>query len=232
MSPIDVEGTRAGEEKDEQVDRGRRTFLKVALGAGAASILAYLLWPTLQQYLRGEVKPTEVQEGGPATRTAPPTEGPAEAGGPAEGTGQEIQGLDLEGYPSDSPVGHPLPYLDLEVILSSIEFTPDGSAWRISTLLSCENRGGAPSTAVLEALVADEPLSFPYSLSSLKKLAHIPLYLSPGSAQPVSLQFVLPTEVIGLIFVLSDPLMDACPRSFSSMEELRAHWRHLKYYGK
>jgi len=218
-----AEEKRADEEREE-VDKGRRTFLKVSLGVGAAALLAYLLWPTIQLYLRRESEPTKTKP--PHTKTTPP-----ETEAPETGQLEEVT-LELEEYPENSPIGHAYPYLVLEPVSGHSERSPGGSTERILVQLSCYNRGGAPSTAVLEAFRIDGSFSFPLFLSSLPKLAHIPVYLSPGSAQPVWLDLTVPAGTTGVLFVLSDPMLDACPRSYDSAEEMSAQQRRLAYFGR
>ncbi len=219
------------------MDRGRRTFLKVGLGAGVAALLAYLLWPTIQLYLQREGGLTKtttppLKTKPPKTEGPSPTEGPAETGAPAGTERPEEVTLELEEYPENSPVGHAYPYLVLEPVSGSSERPPGGSNERILVQLNCCNRGGAPSTAILEAFRIDGPFSFPLSLSSLPKLVHVPLYLSPGSTQPVWLDLVVPAGTTGVLFVLSDPMLDACPRRFASVDEMVAQQRRVTYFGR
>ncbi|MDK2465072.1 MAG: hypothetical protein QI223_09915 [Candidatus Korarchaeota archaeon] len=220
---------RAGWE-GEEVDKGRRTFLKIGLAAGASALLAYLLWPTVQLYLRREGEPVKTKP--PETEEPPVTEGPAGTEAPTEARQPEEVTLELEEYPGDSPVGHAYPYLVIEPVSGSSERSPGGSTERILVQLNCCNRGGAPSTAVLEAFRIDGPFSLPLSLSSLPKLAHIPVYLSPGSTQPVWLDLVVPAGTTGVLFVLSDPMLDACPRRFASADEMSAQQRRVIYFGR
>ncbi len=230
MVDVDSDKVQRAGGEGRGVDKGRRTFLKIGLAAGASALLAYLLWPTVQLYLRREVEPKKRP---PPTGTKPPrTEGPPATGGPADTEQPGEVTLELEEYPEDSPIGHAYPFLVLEPVTGSSEQSPGGSTERIEVQLSCRNRGGAPSTAVLEAFRIDGSFSFPLSLSSLPKLAHVPLYLSPGSTQPVWLDLVVPAGTTGVLFVLSDPMLDACPRRFASVDEVSAQQRRLAYFGR
>ena len=78
-----------------------------------------------------------------------------------------------------------------------------------------------------------EGLSFPLNLSSLERMNFKQLYLPPGASSTEYIAVNLPNSSLGVLFILSDPLLDPCPRTFASAGELQAEaGRHIIYYGK
>lgn len=197
----------------------RRKFIKASIGVGIL-VLSYLAW---RQY--NLPIPEETEQNKP-----PPSGGGGGGGGngeqPPEQEPQEIN-IEFTEYPRSSPVEHSSPYLMLEPLSAN----QDGGVVYLD--LNCHNRGGAPSTAVLEVFRIDgDKLTFPLILSDLPRVYNTIVHLSPGTAIPVSLSLPVLENTLGYIFVLSDPLLDSCPRVFNSSSDLENYLRKIIYFGK
>ncbi len=166
--------TKEGEEGQPDVDGKRRTLLKAGLGAAAALLLAYLLWPSIDVFLRGKLEePPEVVTKPPsttqpppsspkptATETMPPSSAPPTTIPPGEVS------WEFPPYPADSPLDSPVPFLKVEPVAIASSTTESWDYAHLSVWLGCSNLGGAPSAAFIEVLHVKEELSFPLNLSS------------------------------------------------------------------
>ncbi len=196
----------------EKVDRKRRRFVKMG-GLGILTLAGYYYWRNFMEnepfpatFKPDLIKPEIVNKVKPK-REATPEE-------------VNLDDFQVKGYPENSPFGHNRPYLVLE--------PSDSSS---SLQLICRNRGGEDSAAILEVFQINDGFRFPIVLSELRKLDHILVYLPSGSSVPVSLNLNM-AGVVGFLFVLSDPIMDPCPRKYGSDREMMEHMRHILYYGR
>lgn len=228
--------------EEARVDRKRRTLLKAGVGLGAMLLLAYLLWPDLARL---------VTKGGTATRSPPtktlsPTTRPPTSTTPPESTPPTTTpgtspptlspgdlGVEFPDLPGGSPLGSLRPYLTLEPLAAASSTAADWDKVHLTVQLRSSNVGGAPSAALLEILLLEDDLSLPLDLSSMPRVGFDSLYLPPGGGVVRWYAVDIPVDATGVFFAITDPLMDPCPRSFSSEAQVQAEiGRHLVYYGK
>ncbi len=198
----------------EKVDKKRRRLVKL----GSLGILAFAGYRYWKDIMKNEsfpasfkpdlIKPEIVKKTKPKKEVKPEEE-------------VNLDDFQVEQYPENSPFGHNRPYLVLEPSNTSSS----------SLQLICKNNGGGDSTAILEVFRIIGAFRFPLILSELEKIEHIPVYLPSGSSFPVSLNLNM-AGVKGFLFVLSDPILDPCPRRYNSDREMMEHMRHILYYGR
>ncbi len=225
-----------------RVDRNRRTLLKVGAGLGAMLLLAYLLWPDLERLIwRREAPSTKppLTTTLPPTTTAPPTTTPPPGTttlpttGPPETISPGDLGIEFPDLPWGSPLGSLRPYLTLEPLAAASSTATDWDKIHLTVQLKSSNLGGVPAAALLEILLLEGDLTLPLDLSSLPRIGFDSLYLPPGSGVAKWYVADIPVDATGVFFVITDPLLDPCPRSFSSEAQVQAEiGRHLVYYGK
>jgi len=195
------------------MESGRRRFIKASIGLGIL-IIGYLAWNQYYQPTQEDIGGNNSSSGGENGGQQSPEEQP-----------QELN-IEFTEYPKNSPLGYGSPYLVLEPRSSS----QNGDT--VFLTLYCHNRGDTPSTAILEIYRIDEGFSFPLKLSELPRIYNSVVHLSPGSSIPFSTSLPVSEDIVGYLFILSDPLLDSCPRNYNSFDELENYIRHVIYFGK
>ena len=131
----------------------------------------------------------------------------------------------------------PRPYLEIEILAVASGTTAEWTHEHKSYELSCRNIGTGSSTSILEAFhIAGEgeprKIVFPVILIELERIHMEVLHLPAGAEVTRPLSFDIPKESVGVMFVLSDPLLDPCRRIFENPEDLKEEERHISYVGK
>ncbi len=233
----------------EPKDKTRRKIIGAGLLLGALAVLGYFGWPSIKRRIKRREEPAK-----PATKTpsptspqpstAPPGSTPPVSSPPGGGSPTPTS------TPSETPAGGvvvhepvpipydmPRPYLGLDVVTAASSVSTESPVRHITVELLCKNLGTGGSTCFLEVFHiagVGEPrhMPMPARLSDFERISIETLYLPPGSGVTRMLTIDIPEESLGVMFILTDPLLDPCRRVFETNADFEAESRRLVYFGR